>query len=318
MKTPFPPQQRAAAKRHPLSLLTGGLFLVGLTVGASADALPSMASAPSIFADGAYHEIETKYIFGFTQGSDIGAEGEKAIELETTAAFQKRGGRFSSVEQEIEFEHVPTQFFAYELSAHGLMVSTHGVEGVDDRNRTGFSGLSAKGTYLILGRGPESPIGLSLSIQPEWARIDGTSGLGTRAYSTSFTLNADTEIIPNRLYAAANLSYAPQASKQEGDMFWDRTSTLGVTGALAFRITPRIALGGEVEYYSGYDGLFLQNYTGHAIYVGPTLHIQFTNKVMLAAAFSTQVAGHAVGDPRPLNLTDFEKYHFNLKFEVEF
>ena len=32
--------------------------------------------------------------------------------------FSKRGGTYSAVEQELEFEQVPTQNFAYEVSAH--------------------------------------------------------------------------------------------------------------------------------------------------------------------------------------------------------
>src|SRR3954470_9036337 len=42
----------------------------------------------------------------------------------------------------------------------------------------------------------------------------------------------------------------------------------------------------------------------HAMYVGPTLHIQITNKMMFAAAYSTQVAGHAAGDDQPLDLVN--------------
>ena len=60
-------------------------------------------------------------MFGFTEGADIGAEGEKAIEFETTTSFGMRGGTFGAIEQEIEFESVPSQFFGYDLSAHGLM-----------------------------------------------------------------------------------------------------------------------------------------------------------------------------------------------------
>ena len=32
-------------------------------------------------------------MFGFTDGADIGNEGEKALEYEATGSFQKRGGR---------------------------------------------------------------------------------------------------------------------------------------------------------------------------------------------------------------------------------
>ena len=48
-------------------------------------------SQPAAMPD-PYHELETKYLFGFTTGSDIGEEGEKSVEFETTAALGKRGG----------------------------------------------------------------------------------------------------------------------------------------------------------------------------------------------------------------------------------
>jgi hypothetical protein len=91
--------------------------------------------------DGVYNEIETKYIFGFTDGSDIGIEGEKAVELETNGQFRKRHGRYSAIEQELEFEAVPSQFLAYELSAHGTAHATSGVDGLDDLHRIAPAGF---------------------------------------------------------------------------------------------------------------------------------------------------------------------------------
>ena len=49
-----------------------------------------------------------------------------------------------------------------------------------------------------------------------------------------------------------------------------------------------------------------------------TLHIQFSNKVMLAAAFSTEISGHAAGEGRSLDLTNFQRNLANLKLEIEF
>jgi hypothetical protein len=96
-------------------------------LGASGVIALAMASSGAALADDvgaaspvdSSHELETKYIFGFTTGADIGVPRELSIEFETTAAFQKRGGHYSAVEQEIELEGVPTDFFSYELSAHG-------------------------------------------------------------------------------------------------------------------------------------------------------------------------------------------------------
>ena len=56
--------------------------LTGALLGAPALQAQDAAYAQYPFSfDGVYHEIETKYIFGFADGSDIGAEGETAIDV---------------------------------------------------------------------------------------------------------------------------------------------------------------------------------------------------------------------------------------------
>jgi hypothetical protein len=301
-------------------LLVAFAAIISLSIAShsAASAQTSVASTFPLFADGPFHEIESKYIFGFTDGSDIGAEGEKAIELETTAGFARRGGRYAAIEQELEFEHVVTQNFGYELSAHGVHTNIRNVEGMDDAKRMAFGGLSAKFRYLVLGRGPESPIGLTVSVEPEWARVEVDTGANAQIWGAKFKVAADTELVTNRLYLGANLIYAPEVVRDPGVSGWERGSSFGITSALAYRLTPTITVGAEVEHYRVFDGLYLNYQSGHAWYVGPTMQIQFTKKIKLAAAFSTQVAGHSVGDPRRLDLTNFEKYRANMKFEVEF
>jgi hypothetical protein len=302
------------------------LRYVGAAIGAAlaisagaarAQNAPAQPPAQQKSAD-AFYDTETKYMFGFLDGADIGNENEKAFEYEGTGSFQKRGGRYAALEHELEFEHVPTQNFAYELSAHLLSHSISGVEGLDDRNSTQFSGLSAKLRYLIVGRGPGSPVGLTVSAEPEWARVDDVDGTRTQAYSSEFRLVADTELIPNRLYAALNLMYEPGTAKPADTGMWERTSDGGIGLGLTYRLTPTWAMGIATEYHRAYDGLLFQTFDGEALFLGPTLQINFTPKVLLAAAFSAQVAGHAVDDPRALDLTNFEKYRANVKLEFEF
>jgi hypothetical protein len=297
-----------------------GAFLVasGAAAGAADFPVPTApASPPAAAAPDPFHELETKYLFGFTEGSDIGEQGEHSVELETTAAFGKRGGRYSAVEQEIEYENVPTQNFGYELSAHATGHDIKNVAGLGDLSGVNFSGLSAELRYLAIGRGPGSPIGLTLIAEPEWERIDGEDGTRTATFSAAFGVVADTELIANRLYAAANLIYTPEIGRPQGGD-WERASEIDASAALAYRVTPKVTVGGEVEYDRAYDGLAFRTFDGNALYVGPTLHIQFTSKVMLAAAFSAQVAGHAVGESNNLDLTNFEHYRSNLKLEFEF
>jgi Putative MetA-pathway of phenol degradation len=91
-----------------------------------------------------------------------------------------------------------------------------------------------------------------------------------------------------------------------------------MTAAVSYRIDPKVTLGAELQYYRTFDGLGMQTFAGNALYVGPTLHIQFSGKMMLAAAFSTQISGHAAGEGRSLDLTNFQRNLANLKFEIEF
>ncbi len=263
-----------------------------------------------------YHELETKYLFGFTEGADIGAEGEQSVEFETTTQFGRRGGRYGTIEQEFEYEGVPTQYFGYELSAHTFGYSVHGVDGAADASGANFSGLSTELRYLVIGRGPGSPFGLTLTAQPEWARIDDV-GQPFQDFSTTFKAVADTELVPNRLYAAANLIWAPDYSRSSNQP-WAPSSNWGATSGLAYRLTPKITGGGEIEYYRQYGGFGLQSLQGQAFYVGPTLQIQFTGKTMLSTAWSTEVAGRATGETHGLDLTNFPHQRANLKVEFEF
>jgi hypothetical protein len=294
-----------------------GAALVLSTFAAGAqEARPAQPIAKQKAAD-AFYDAETENMFGFLDGADIGNEGEKSLD-EGTGLFQKRGGRYTAFEHELAFEHVPTQNFSYELSAHLLSHSIGGVENLDDRTGTQVSGLSAKFRYLIFGRGPGSPIGLTLSAEPEWARVDDVDGTRTQSYSSEFRLVADTELIPNRLYAALNLIYEPGTAKPADSDLWERTSDGGIGLGLTYRLTPTWAMGVAAEYHRAYDGVFFQTFNGEALYVGPTLQINITPKVLLAAAFSAQVAGHAVDDPRSLDLTNFDRYRAKLRLEFEF
>lgn len=279
------------------------------------DAKPAKAFP---FSTSDYAEIETKYIFGFLDGADIGLEGEKAIEFETNVDFRRRQGRFHSIEQEVAFEHVLTQNFSYEFAVRGSALRVKNDESLADKSIVRASGLSAKFRYLALGRGPESPVGLTFSVEPEWSRVDGEQGTATRSVGATFKAVADTELVENRVYAALNLSYAPEWEKAVGDPQWQRSTTFGAGLAVSARFTPQVTVGAAGEYFLAYDSLGFGAFQGRSVYLGPTLHIQITRKIMMAAAFSTQVAGHALTDDRRLDLTNFSRHRARLKLEYEF
>src|SRR6478672_5664054 len=81
-----------------------------------------------------YREIETKYIFGFTEGSGIGLEGEKEFSLDTEARLGKSGGHYYASETKFEYEFTPNQYVQFELGPFASAHSIKGVDGLDDRS----------------------------------------------------------------------------------------------------------------------------------------------------------------------------------------
>src|ERR1051325_12187545 len=77
----------------------------------------------------AFYEIETKYIFGFTEGSGIGLEGEKEFSIDTGGRFGKRDGRYTATETKFEFEYTPNQYIQLEF---GPLAAGHFIRDVTD------------------------------------------------------------------------------------------------------------------------------------------------------------------------------------------
>ena len=268
--------------------------------------------------DSAFHELETKYIFGsFTVGSSIDAEGEKAFEPETQADFGKRGGRYAATETELEYEFTPTQYLQIELGPTVSYYNIQNVPGLDNRNLTAIDGFEAALRPIIIDRGTSS-LAVTGSIEPEFHSRDETSGAKVINYGLETRLEADIELIKNRLFFASNLLYEPETTRADLGV-WEKESTWGVSAALAYQIVPKIVIGADLWYLQHYEGLAFNTFTGDAVYLGPTVYWQIAPKVLVSAAFETQIAGHEVGaTPANLDLTDFSRMRARLLFEFEF
>jgi hypothetical protein len=268
-----------------------------------------------------YRDVETKYIFGFTEGSGIGLEGEKEFSLETVARIGKRDGRYWASETKLEYEFTPNQYVQFEL---GPLVSTHVINGVtdlDDRNQLAMSGFFGEVRYLLLDRGPSSPLAVTLSAEPEWHRIDETSGARVKNFGLELKVNADLELITNRLYLGSNLLYEPEATHDPDGIGagWEKESTGGISGALSYRVLPSVFVGAELWYLRHYDGAWFNTFTGDAFFLGPTTYIQLGRKVFMTAAWNVQIHGRDVDEPgSTLNLGEFSRQRGKLKLAVEF
>ena len=143
------PQSRMPRRRRHCLVKSLSMIRVRWRCGMSAALLvvfPAFASAQDQTPN-AFRELETKYIFGFTFGSDIGAEGERKLELTTNVIFQKRTRSYVALKQVEELEYNPTDSFAIELGAAGIYQAIRRVKGFDDFHGANFGGLSSTFRY---------------------------------------------------------------------------------------------------------------------------------------------------------------------------
>jgi hypothetical protein len=267
--------------------------------------------------DQAFHEVETKYIFGnFTVGSSTGIEGEKAFEPETEADFGKDAGHYGVGATVLEYEYTPTQYLQIEFGPSVSYYNIGGVPGLDDRNMAAINGFEAEFRSVLIDRNP-SPIAVTLSVEPEFHSRDETTGAKVVNYGLETKLEADAELIKNRLFWGFNLLYEPETTR--GDLGqWQNESTFGISSALAYQIVPNVVIGADLWYLRHYDGAAFNSFTGDAVYLGPTFYWKIAPKVLMSAAWETQITGHEPGISSALDLTDFSHHRARLLLEFEF
>ena len=79
-------------------------------------------------------DVDTQFIFGFTQGSDVGELREKEIESETVGRFGKADGSYAVLTSQLRAEFTPAENFRFEVGAIVNYSSISGVSGLDDRS----------------------------------------------------------------------------------------------------------------------------------------------------------------------------------------
>jgi hypothetical protein len=264
-----------------------------------------------------WRDIETKYIFGFTIGSGIGLEGEKEFTVDSIGRFGKRDGHYAATETKYEFEFTPSQFIQIEFGALGSTHNISGVTDLDDRRQVAVSGGFAELRYLAIERTSSNPLAVTLAVEPTVRWIDETGGERVHNYELETIVNADLELVKNRLFAGFNLLYEPEVTWNSlGEA--QREAKFGGSAALSLRVASNVVVGGEVWYLRHYDAANLTAFTGDAVMLGPTLYVQLTPKMFMTAAWNTQVWGREIGNPVSLNLAEFQRNRAKLKFAWEF
>ena len=260
--------------------------------------------------DNPFYALDTKNLFGFLEGADVGEQGDRSLEFETTGSFGRERGVYNSIEQEIIFEPTLTDSLGVEFGAHVLGQDVHGVPGLPDFAGVNFMGASVELRYVVMHRTADLPIQVTLTVEPEYNSI-GDAGRQANDFSTTFLAVADMISSDRRLYGAVNLGYAPDGARLPGQP-WQDTAILSASAALSYRLTPPLMFGAEADYDRAYGGAVPREFRGQATYLGPTFHYQINEKIDLSAALLVQApAGR-------LDFDDFPRQLAKLRLEVEF
>lgn len=260
---------------------------------------------------------DTEYHFGFTTSTDIEDVGAREIESRLEHRFGKRTGSYNAFSQKLEAEFVPMRDFQFSAGASVAYHNIAGVPGLDDRHKGAFNGLSLGFRYRLLNR-KHAPFGLAVEAEPQWNRVDGTSGAPVDQYGIQLSALVDKELIPNRIISVFNLVYEPETSRSRITGMWSHESSIRFAGALMMQAQSNFFIGAEARYLRKYDGLALDTFEGHAFYIGPTVSAKFSGGWWLLAAWSVQVAGRAAEESGPLDLKNFERHQARIKFGKSF
>jgi hypothetical protein len=261
--------------------------------------------------------IDTEHLFGFTIGSDVGEVGERELEGSLTGRFSKGTGTYDAGSGTMSMEFVPMSNFRTEFTAVVDSYDINGVSGLADQRYTAFGGLSADFRYQLLDRA-SAPFGLAVGAEPQWGRADDVTGAPVSQYGVNFVAAADREIIPDRLVAAFNLLYQPDAQRAKLTGTWSQESTAGVAFAMMAQLHPGFFVGGEARYLRQYDGFGLDSLAGQGLFAGPTVYFQLSERAWITLAWSSQVVGHATAVAGSLDLVNFERQQGRLVFGVNF
>jgi hypothetical protein len=256
-------------------------------------------------------------MFGFTLGSDTHEAGAKDLALENVGRFGKRDGNYTAASQKLEFHYGVTDDLNVSI---GLLADYHrvlGVTGFDDIRGLNFNGAGTELRWRLARRGP-SLFGVTLHIEPSVQRYDELTGQRASKLGSENKLIVDTELVKDRVFAAFNLLYDFERVRERGSDEVERASNIGVSVAASMQVFPKAFVGAELRYLRAYEGLMPETFAGDALYLGPTLFWHFAPNAWLSAAWNVQVAGHEVGNPERLDLTNFERHRARLKIGVEF
>jgi hypothetical protein len=177
-------------------------------------------------------EVDTEHMFGFTEGTDIGAAGERQLESDSTFRAGRITGVFADIASQAELKYTTWRYFRISAAATFAYYDIGGVTGMDDRRAATVQSLSINPRLLLLDR-QSSPFGLTLSFEPHWGFTDETTGARLNHFGWEGLMAMDRELVPGRLFGALNLHFDTDRSQVVAGGATEEQPTLGIAGGVA-------------------------------------------------------------------------------------
>lgn len=262
-------------------------------------------------------KVDTEHLFGFTEGTDIGAPKDIEGEVDTTLRAGKRTGSFATVAPELELKYTPLEYFRISGAATLAYYDIAQVPGLDGIQRATLQSTSFNARFRLLDR-DRAPFGLTLSVEPHWGLVDEISGLKAEHFGTEILLRADRELLPGLVMGGLNLLFANDLARLLASDGLQHESLLAAGIGVAVQAVPDLWIGAEIRYLRSYQGSTPDVFSGQALYMGPTLYARLGKNAWMSLAWNAQVSGAAIGDPRALDLVDFERHQVKVRLGFNF
>lgn len=252
-------------------------------------------------------------IFGFTSPTDVGNPGDVTLAIENNGRYGKAAGSFTSVTTKYELGRTLTDRFWAGVSLFSTGTRLRGIPEIGpDNDRFAYDGASFELQYVVLQRTASNPLAIAINVEPGYARLDAFTARNRSSFVVTPKLFADLVVVPDTLYAAVNLSYAPQYEHGVP------SSQLAISGALTYQATHQFFVGMEARYLDAFNRANLSRFAGDAVFVGPTFLYELTDTAALNLTWQPQVSGKQKGVQGRFDTADFERQTFRLKLTVGF
>ncbi len=259
-------------------------------------------------------------IFGFTASSDVGSPGDHGGAVEFDGNLGKRDGRYRNFAQKYGYERVIAENWSLGVA---FFTAWHGVNNVTvapiNRSMFQFDGASFEIGHRLVERSATNPFAFKIALEPRWARLDD-GGRRAQAYGAELKFITDAVVVPNTLYWAMNVVLGYDiGSDPDFRSKWQRSTEVKVSNALTYQVAENVLIGAEATYLASFDGGAFNRFTGHAVFLGPTIYWKIAEKVALNATIAPQIAGrNAATSGQRFDLDNYTRIMTRVKLAVEF